>query len=353
MDLTPLPAQPSDVAWPSAEWPERADAPAGLVPLLDMMFSDIDRFATTYAVVIVHHGAIVAERYAGELPNWSGPNIRVTRDTPLLSWSMAKSMTHAAVGMIVGRGQLELDAPAPVAVWTDDERRAITLDQLLQMRDGLDFVEDYVADPGSGARVSNVIEMLFGEGQADVAGYAMARSLLNTPGSVFNYSSGTSNIVARIAGEAVGGGEDGMRRFLRDELFGPIGMRTASPRFDAAGTFVGSSYVDAIARDHARFGLLYLRDGMWDGRRILPAGWVDHARTPRSVDAENGRPYGAHWWVVNDEFGSFWASGYEGQMIVCVPALDLIIVRLGRTDASLGPNLYEWRAQVTDVFGEG
>jgi CubicO group peptidase (beta-lactamase class C family) len=345
MNVVPLPPQPNGVPWPTDAWPERTDPPAALAPLIEKMFSDHDRFATTYAVVVAHRGAIVAERYDGALPNWSGPDLAVTSETPLLSWSMAKSMTHAAVGILVGRGELALDAPAPVDAWAHDDRRDITLDQLLQMRDGLDFVEDYI-DGG----ISNVIEMLFGPGRADVAAYAIARPAKHEPGSVFNYSSGTSNIVARIVGDAVGGGEAGMRAFLHDDLFAPIGMRTASPRFDDAGTFVGSSYVDAIARDHARFGLLYLRDGTWDGQRILPEGWVDHARIARSIDSDNGRPYGAHWWVVNDEYGTFWASGYEGQMIACVPALDLVIVRLGRTDASLGPNLYEWRARVTEVF---
>jgi CubicO group peptidase (beta-lactamase class C family) len=272
----------------------------------------------------------------------------VTAETALLSWSMAKSMTHAAVGLLVGDGRLEPSQPAPVAAWSSDERATITLDHLLEMRDGLDFVEDYVDD-----RVSDVIEMLFGAGSDDVAAYATGRPLLHPPGAVFNYSSGTSNIVARIAGDAVGGGVDGMRSFLRDRLFAPIGMTSADPRFDAAGTFIGSSYVYATARDFARFGLLYLRDGVWAGQRILPEGWVDHGRRLRSIDPENGRGYGAHWWVVaDDEHETFWASGYHGQMIVCVPALDVVLVRCGRTDASLGPNLYDWRARVTAALAE-
>lgn len=345
MTLVPLPSQPAGVPWPTLEWPERDESPRALEPLVDEMFGDTERFATTYAVLIVHRGSIVAERYAGSLPNWSGPDIAVHSDTPLLSWSMAKSMTHAAAGILVGRGALDLGSPAAVEAWTGDARSEITVQQLLEMRDGLNFAEDYVD-----GEVSNVIEMLFGAGHDDVARYATARPLAHAPGTVFNYSSGTTNIVARILGDVIGGGEQGMREFLRAELFGPIGMRSAAPRFDAAGTFVGSSYVDATARDHARFGYLYLRDGVWDGRRILPEGWVDHGRVARSVDAENGRPYGAHWWVVGDDHGTFWASGYEGQMIACVPALDLLIVRLGRTDATLGPNLYQWRADVTEVF---
>ena len=350
MNLPPLPRQPDTVAWPTDRWPERLGVSSEAGALLAAIFDDVDRFATTYAVVVIQGGELVFERYANALTNWSGPDIAVNRDTAMLSWSMAKSITHAAVGILVRDGRIEPGAPAPVAAWSSDERSTITVDHLLTMRDGLDFVEDYVADPITGDGVSDVIEMLFGPGRDDVAAYAMHRPMLHPPGSVFNYSSGTSNIVARIVGDVVGGGADEMRCFLVDELFAPIGMRSADPRFDSAGTFVGSSYVHATARDFAKFGLLYLRDGVWDGRRLLPEGWVDHARTLRSIDSENGRPYGAHWWVVDDEHGTFWASGYQGQMIACVPDRDLIIVRLGKTGASLGPNLYKWRADLTEAM---
>lgn len=343
--LVALPGQPASVPWPSDAWPRHANVRPALDDLVDAVFGDTARFGTSYAVVVVHEGAIVAERYGGALPNWAGPDTTVTSATPLLSWSMAKSITHAAAGILVRDGRLDVREPAPIPAWADDERATITIDQLLTMRDGLAFVEDYVDDG-----VSDVIEMLFGSGRDDVATYAVSRPLLHPPGTVFNYSSGTSNIVARIVGEAVGGGERGLRTFLADELFGSIGMQSADPRFDNAGTFVGSSYVYATAQDFARFGLLFLRDGVWDERRILPEGWVDHGRFPRSIDAADGRIYGAHWWVTGDDFGSFWASGYEGQMIACVPALDLLIVRLGRTDAGLGPNLFEWRSRVTEVF---
>jgi CubicO group peptidase (beta-lactamase class C family) len=348
--LLPLPVQPAGVSWPTEGWPEGIGVSRPALDLLDAMFADVERYATTYAVVIIRSGELVYERYENALPNWTGPDIEVGCDTPLLSWSMAKSITHAAVGLLIGDGRLNIRDPAPIASWSGDERASITLDDLLCMRDGLDFVEDYVADPLSGDGRSDVIEMLFGPGSDDVAAYATSRPRLHPPGAVFNYSSGTSNIVSRVVGDTVGGGEAEMRSFLDDRLFRPVGMRSATPRFDASGTFVGSSYVHATARDFAKFGLLYLRDGVWDGRRILPEGWVDHARTLRSIDAENGRPYGAHWWVVDDEHGSFWASGYEGQMIVCVPDRDVVIVRLGRTDAGRGPNLYQWRADLTEAL---
>ncbi len=345
--LRSLPPQPDGVVWPTREWPRReAGAPSTLTSLVDEMFTETSRYAATYAVVVVHAGAIVAERYGAALPQWDGGEHPVDATTPLLSWSMAKSVLHASVGVLVGRGMLELESTAPVRAWQapDDPRAAITLDQLLTMRDGLDFVEDYIDG------TSNVIDMLFGEGTDDVAGYAAARSLAHPPGSVFNYSSGTSNIVARIVGDVVAATGGDVRAFLRDDLFAPIGMASADPRCDAAGTFVGSSYVYATAQDFARFGYLYLRDGVWDDRRLLPSGWVDHARRVRSHDATDGTAYGAHWWVAEDALGGFWASGYEGQSILIVPALDLVVVRLGRTDASLGPNLRAWRNRVTTAF---
>jgi CubicO group peptidase (beta-lactamase class C family) len=343
--LTPLPPQPSDVPWPTDAWP-RGDAIGAVDELVDEVFADAARYETTYAVVVVVGGRIVAERYGGAKPRWGDEPEVVQPDTLLRSWSMAKSILHAAVGVLVGDGRLQLDARAAVPEWQrqpDDPRARITLQQLLEMRDGLDFFEDYLD-----GKESDVIHMLFGAGMADVAAYAASRPLAHEPGTVFNYSSGTSNIVSRLAGTAAGGPE-AFRTLLRDRLFRPIGMRRATPTFDEAGTFVGSSYVDAIAQDFARFGYLYLRNGEWEGTRVLPEGWVDHGRRPRSVDAE-GAQYGAHWWIVGDEWGSFYASGYEGQRIVIVPDLDAVVVRLGRMDVSHAPDLATWRTDVINAI---
>ena len=339
--LTPLPPQPEGVPWPIEAWP-RADGPTpALDALVDEAFSRPAELGTTFAVVVVQGGRIVAERYGGELENWTGPNEPVTPATPLLSWSMAKSMLHAVVGMLVAEGRLgPLDAPVGLPEWSADARAQVTLEHLLAMRDGLDFTEDYVDDG-----VSDVIEMLFGSGAQDVAGYAVARPPLAPPGERFNYSSGTTNIVSRLVRDVVGAGGP-YAEFLRARLFEPIAMRSAAARLDDAGTWIASSFVHATAHDFARFGLLYLRDGMWDGRRILPEGWVDHGRRLRSFDPADGRLYGAHWWVVGDDFGSFWAAGYEGQSIVVCPALDALLVRLGKTPAELGEHLPEWRSRV-------
>jgi CubicO group peptidase (beta-lactamase class C family) len=344
--LIPLPHQPDGVPWPTDAWPT-GEPPAAVEPLIDELFEDEARYGTTYAVVVVQGGRLLAERYGGQLPSWDGDPVPVTPDVALLSWSMTKSVLHAAVGVLVGEGALRPDAPAPVPAWAGDERASITLDHLLQMRDGIDWLEDYVD-----VESSHVIDMLFGAGKDDVAGFAASRPAKHPPGEVFNYSSGTSNVVAGVLARTVGAGE-ASRRFLLDRVLHPIGMRSADPRVDAAGTFVGSSFLYATARDWARFGTLYLRDGTWDGRRILPEGWVDHGRTVRSVDPEDGDLYGAHWWVDpwGTDRGTFRASGYEGQTVTVCPALDAVVVRLGRTvDEDAKRSLPPWRRRVLDAL---
>lgn len=344
--LVPLAPQPDGVPFPGEDWPV-GEPPPGveLESLLEEMFDEDGPLRTTYAVVVVHRGRIVAERYGGEIEHWDRPAEPVTATTQLLSWSMAKSMLHAVVGMLVDEGSLDLHAPAPVAQWRADGRSEVTLEHLLCMRDGLAFTEDYVD-----ARVSDVIEMLFGVGADDVAAFAADRLLAIRPGERFNYSSGTTNIVSGIVRDVVGAGE-AYRSFLDERLFRPIGMTSADPRFDSAGTWIASSYVYATARDFARFGLLYARDGVWGDRRVLPEGWVDHARTMRSRDPENGRLYGAHWWGIDDGRGTFLAQGYEGQSIVICPPLDLVFLRLGKTPAERKNHLFAWQERVIDAFG--
>jgi CubicO group peptidase (beta-lactamase class C family) len=336
------------VTWPTDGWPVGEPPPGvDLEPLLDRAFDPDpgNELATTYAVVVVHGGRIVAERYGGALEHFDAPPEPVGPTTPLLSWSMAKSFLHALVGMLVADGRLDPEAPADVPLWQDDDRAAITLRHLLEMRDGLDFLEDYV----DGDR-SDVIHMLFGEGKDDVARFAADRPLAAPPGERFNYSSGTSNIVSSIVARVVGAGEP-YEAFLQEAVFDALGMTSARATFDAAGTFIASSFVYATARDFARFGLLYLRDGEWDGRCLLPPGWVDTARTQRSTDPENGNGYGWHWWVrPDDPHGTYWAQGYEGQSIVVCPGLDVVLVRLGKTPAARAVPLRQWRHEVVDAF---
>jgi CubicO group peptidase (beta-lactamase class C family) len=244
---------------------------------------------------------------------------------------MAKSMLHAVVGMLVADGRLDLDAPAPVAAWADpaDPRHAITLRHLLEMRPGLQWSEVYLLDTPS-----DVVEMLFGVDlgpQPDVAAFAAAKPLVAEPGTVFSYSSGTSNIVSGIVRDVVGAGADYLA-FLRERLFDPLGMSSADPKLDDAGTWIASSYCFCTARDFASFGQLYLDGGVRDGVRLLPEEWVATAATTISRD-EEGTGHSMHWWqLFGDRWGgSFNAQGYEGQYVVVVPSADLVLVRLGQT----------------------
>jgi CubicO group peptidase (beta-lactamase class C family) len=345
--LVPLPAQPAGVPWPTTEWPT-GPVPAGVEfdPLMDATFDPAGPLAETYAVVVVHRGLLVYERYEGRLPRLDGPGRPVTVSTPLLSWSMAKSMLHAVVGMLVGDGRLEVDGPADVPLWRGigDPRAAITLQHLLEMRDGLAFAEDY-----EDAENSDVIQMLFGRGQDDMATFAADRPLAFEPGARFNYSSGTSNIVSGIVGRTVGVGER-YGEFLDERLFAPIGMSSARVTFDDAGTWVASSYAYATARDFAKFGLLYLRNGIWEGTRLLPEGWVDHGRRARSADPDGEDFHGRHWWAAPDGTGRFWAAGHDGQYLDISPELDLVTVRMGRTPTERAPELRSWRMALAAAF---
>lgn len=346
----PLPPQPEAVPWPIQQWPESPPAAdvdaARLSDLFASAFgstSYAEQSATPdpatelmLASVVIHRGHLVAESY--------GPT--ASPDETLISWSMAKSVTHALVGLLTLDGLIDIDAPAPVAEWANDERAAITTRQLLAMTSGLSFNEDYVDD-----RVSDVIEMLFGAGQADAAGYAIDQPLAAEPGTTFSYSSGTTNIVAKICGDLLGG-EDAVRSYLDTRLFEPLGMTSADPRFDDAGTFIGSSFLYCTARDFARFGNLYLRDGLCDGQRLLPEGWVDLARRPVEVEVDEDFFYGSHWWLWDDTNGAFACHGYEGQYIVVVPARDLIVVRLGKTPAERKVGVIQWIHDIIACFPE-
>ena len=282
----------------------------------------------TLAVVVMRAGEVVAEGYGSRLATTHTPGGPVDAWSPLISWSVAKSMVHAAVGIAVGDGLVELHTPAPVPAWQGTDKEHITLQHLLEMRSGLRFIEDYVDHT-----TSHCLDMLFGCGAADHATYAASLPLDHPPGSVWNYSSGTTNIIARVLGDAVGGDRDDMAAWLERRLFQPVGMTTARPEFDAAGTWVGSSYVHASAQDFARFGELYRTDGCVGGTRILPQGWVGHAARLRSIDPASGLGYGAHWWWWPMIPDALVAQGYDGQLVIVDPSRDATVVHLGQWPA--------------------
>jgi len=329
----PKPADPAAVAWPAGDLMPGAPVPASvdaarIEKAIGGLFVESNPKVKLYtrAVLVLYDGRIVAERY-GE---------GITQDTPLLSWSMAKSFTNALVGILVKQGRLSIMAPAPVAEWAapTDPRHAITLDQLMRMSSGLEWFEDYTAHP-----VSDVNRMLFLE--PDMGAYAAAKPLAARPDSRWSYSSGTPNIVCRVLRDAVGGRE-AFWAFPRRELFDKIGMRSAVWGVDASGVFIGSSYLYATARDYARFGLLCLNDGVGGGERILPEGWMAYSTTP-TPPALIGQ-YGAFFWLNRGRAGNpgmrpypglpedlYLADGYQGQAIIMVPSRKVVVVRLGMT----------------------
>ncbi len=339
----PEPADPAAVPWPMGDKPAEETAPPAIdadkvAKAVGAAFAEPDpkHLKRTRALVVIHDGRLVAERYA--------PGI--TKDTRLLSWSMAKSFTNVLVGILVRQGKLDIHAPAPVPEWNsaDDPRHAITVDQLMRMSSGLEWYEEYAAHP-----ISDVNRMLFLE--PDHAAYAAAKPLAVVPDSVWSYSSGSTNIVSWIIRDVVGSRE-AYWTFPRRELFNKIGLRSAVFGVDASGTFIGSSYLYATARDFARFGLFCLNDGVWNGERLLPEGWLAYSTTP-APKAPKGE-YGAFFWTNRGNPpdsanrmlpkmppDTFWADGYQAQQIVICPSLKLVVVRLGMTwDSNWGGDAF-------------
>lgn len=286
-------------------------------------------YRRTRAIVVMKAGRVVAERYADGI----GP------ETPLLGFSMTKSVISALTGVLVRQGKLKLDGPAPVAAWKDrhDPRHAITVDQLLRHTAGLALGSSLQASLGSAFEPVNRMKFV----ETDMAAYAAGIPLETVPGTAWNYHDGNSMILSQLIRNAVGGSPADALRFARRELFGPLGMRRAVLQLDGSGTIEGSSEMLASARDWARFGQLYLDDGVAGGKRILPEGWVSYTATP-TPNAWVG--IGAGFWTnQGDSFGAnfrvehgwprdaFFAKGTIGQYTIVIPSERLVIVRLGRS----------------------
>jgi CubicO group peptidase (beta-lactamase class C family) len=344
----PLPPPNLSVPWPDGEASAPDSGNAAMNAALDWAFAEPDPKAPrrTRAVLVVHDGAIVAERYG------AGANVAM----PLQGWSMTKTVDEALVGILVERGKLRVNEPAPVAEWKKegDPRGAITLDELLRMSSGLRFQEAY------GDLNSDVTQMLFR--RAGAGAYAASLPLAHPPDTFWDYSSGTANIIARIVREAVGGSLPDYWAFPRKVLFDPIGARSAVMEPDSSGVFVGSSFMYATARDWARLGLLYLNDGVWNGQRILPEGWVKYTTTP-TPKAPLGQ-YGAQIWLNAGEPGApekrtfpnipadtYWFDGFEGQHVIMIPSRKLVIVRLGVSQAPQSWDMGKFLERVLGAVG--
>jgi CubicO group peptidase (beta-lactamase class C family) len=276
-------------------------------------------YRRTKAVVVVRDGTIIAERYA--------PGVGI--DTPLLGFSMTKSVVSALIGILVRQGRLSTSQPAPIAEWREetDPRHAITIEHLMRMTSGLALDESRLGFDASS-------QMLYLH--SDMAGFAAKAVMVAAPGTRWAYSGPSTQLLAQVIRKTVGGPEQALE-FAWHELFNPLGMRNVTWEFDATGTLQGSSYMFASARDWARFGLLYLYDGAVGGRRILPDGWVEFS-AKRTLDTD----YGAGFWTNRSDneqaqnlvrlgmpHDAFFALGNLGQIIVVLPSQRLIIVRLG------------------------
>lgn len=283
----------------------------------------------TRAVVVMKRGRVIAERYADGI----GPQ------TPLLGFSMTKSVVSALIGVLVRQGKLKLEGPAPVAAWKDpgDPRHVITVDHLLRHTAGLALGSSLQASLLSAFEPVNRMKFV----ESDMAAYAETIPLETAPGTVWNYHDGNILILSHLIRGAAGGTPEDALRFVRRELFAPLGMRDIVLQLDGSGTIEGSTEMLASARDWARFGQLYLNDGVAGGKRILPEGWVNYSATA-TPNAWVG--IGAGFWTnQGDSFGAnfrvehgwprdaFFAKGTIGQYTIVIPSEQLVIVRLGRS----------------------
>jgi CubicO group peptidase (beta-lactamase class C family) len=312
-----LPAKPDTIPWPMGDL--IADTiPSGvnnkkLNAAIDQAFADTIPYKGTFAVMVVYKGQPIIEKYRSDL----------TPSTKFLSWSMAKSVTNALTGILVKEGKIDIDKPIGFKEWQNDGRKNITISNLMHMNSGLEWNENY----GSNSDVNN---MLHKEG--NMAAFTIKKPLQYPPDSIWNYSSGSTNIVSLIIRQTIGNDAE-YYAFPRKALFNKIGMRSAVWEVDASGTFVGSSYIYASLRDYARFGLLYLNNGNWLGEQIFPEGWVDFTRT--EAKGSEGK-YGAFFWLNKSGIDypdvprdMFCGRGHDGQYIYIIPSKNLVVVRTG------------------------
>ena len=330
MQVEALPDLPlsDEKAWPNGT--ATPDITTRFDTLIKTAFDEEDpeRPRNTKAITVVHQGRLIAEKYADG----------VTPETPLLGWSMAKSVTALMVGILVDDETLSPGAPAEVPEWNiraDDPRAGITLDQLLRMSSGLQFEETYEA-------ATDVTQMLSNE--PDTAAFAASQPLAGPPDTIWSYSSGTTNIISGIIRRNVGDSLQDYYEFSQMRLFRPLGIRTAVFEADRSGNFIGSSYLYASARDWARLGQFCLQQGERNGQQILPGGWQNYLLTPTATMPDN--LYGAHFWLNQDPndpakerlfptlpADAYYMGGYQGQVVLVIPSEELVITRFGFTPA--------------------
>jgi len=312
----PPPGRVGAAPWPAGSGSEPPD-PDLQALAAEIVAADNAAGLDTRALLVARGGRLLAEAY--------GPGIDA--GTPLLGWSMAKSVTAMLLGRLEGLGHLQVSERDLFPEWRGDERGQITVENLLQMTSGLAFVEDYIAG-------SDSTRMLFMSPAA--AAVPRASPLQHAPGTHFSYSSGTTNLLALLAYQRVGGSARAQLDFFRRELAVPLALEATVFEPDHSGVFVGSSFLYASARDWARFGQLMLGGGAINGRRVLVEDWVRRATAPNG--SANDPRYGYQFWLNRGAAQPNWPSlpadayamqGSRSQVVMVLPALDAVVVRLG------------------------
>ena len=266
----------------------------------------------TRAVLVLYKNQLIAERYAKGF----------TKESRILGWSMTKSILSTVFGIMQYQGKLSVQDRAPILEWENDDRKKITLHNLLQMNSGLAWDENY-------EKISDVTKMLFLED--DMTKMQQKQQLVDSPNFSWNYSSGTSNLLSGILRKKFGNQQEYLDYWYR-ELIDKIGMNSMIVETDVKGHYVASSYAWATARDWAKFGLLYLHKGNWNGTQIFSPEWVDYITQPTPT---SNNSYGAHFWLnagnkMKDvPSNMFYADGYQGQRVYILPDKEMVVVRLG------------------------
>lgn len=295
---------------------------------LDLAFNDSahDKPQRARGMVVLHAGQLVGERYA---PGF-------TKDSKLVSWSMGKSITSALIGILVGEGCFGLDDLAPIAAWREpgDPRGEITLAHLLRMSSGLKFERVEGDDDPRHFTTENDHNYIY-FGAIDVFDYSTSRPQEHPPNTVWRYRNCDPLTLGQIVKQTVEAQGEEYLTYPQRALFDRIGVRNIVLEPDAWGNFVMTGYDHGTARDWARFGQLHLQDGVWNGVRILPEGWVDFVRSPAPADPE--RHYGGQFWLnAGGRFplmprDAYWAAGARGQFTMIVPSRNVVIARLGHS----------------------
>ena len=325
--LPPPPGDPATIPWPDGDLvpdeplPPNVDS-AALQAASDWAFNRESEYQVTTALLIVQGGRIIHERYA--------PGFDVSTRTR--TWSTAKSIAVTLIGMLVDQGRLSLDAPLGfewlprVRSPETDPRNAITLRHVLNMSSGLDPVDNNGLEYATGSGLA------YWAGASSVEG-ALRRALIREPGTYWDYENYDTLLGVLAMKLALGGGQAYLE-FPRKALLDRIGMRNTLIGTDRFGDFILSSQVYTNARDLARFGMLYLQGGVWNGERLLSEEWIEFVRTPAPATRERGNMYGGQWWLVPDgrtdvPKDAYSTAGNRGQFVVIVPSHDLVIVRRG------------------------